>query len=184
MQKNIGNVVGMYPMPVTIVGTEVDGVINWINISHVGVIGMNSMMLSMGKMHHSNIGIRKNKTVSVSLVSQDMIEVADYVGLVSGKTTDKSDVFEYFYGELENAPLIKNAPLTMACEVVDVFETESHEQFVIRPISTYVQEEYLDENDKIDFVRLSPVLFEMQKRRYLATGEALADCWQVGKNYK
>lgn len=183
MLKNIGNVVGMYPMPVTIVGTEVDGVVNWINISHVGVIGMDSMMLSMGKMHHSNIGIRKNRTLSVSLITHDMIEAADYVGLVSGKTIDKSNVFDYFYSPLEHAPLIKSAPLTMACEVVDVFETETHEQFVVRPVSTYVEEAYLDENDKIDFVKLNPILFEMAKRRYLSTGEAISYCWQAGKNY-
>ncbi|MCH4886877.1 flavin reductase family protein [Acidaminobacter sp. JC074] len=184
MQKNIGNVIGMYPMPITIVGTEIDGKVNWINIAHVGVIGMDSMMLSMGKAHYSNIGIRKNKTVSISLITADMIPAADYVGLVSGKNTDKSDVFEFFNGHLQGAPLIKNAPVTMECEVVDVFETETNEQFVVKPINTYVQEEYLDENGKIDFVKVSPVLFEMQKRRYLSTGGALADCWHIGKTFK
>lgn len=184
MQKNLGSVLGMYPMPVTIVGTEVDGKVNWINIAHVGVIGMDSMMLSMGKLHHSNIGIKKNKTVSISLITEDLVQAADYIGLVSGKNTDKSKVFEYFKGSLEGAPLIKHAPITMECEVVDVFETETNEQFVVKPVNTYVQDVYLDENDKIDFVKVSPVLFEMQKRRYLSTGEALADCWSIGKTYK
>lgn len=184
MQKNIGNVIGLYPMPVTIVGTEIDGAVNWINIAHVGVIGMDRMMLSMGKAHHSNKAVKKNQTLSISLVNRDMIEAADYVGLVSGKSVDKSDVFEYFYGDLNGAPMIKNAPLTMECEVVDVFETKTNEQFIVKPVNTYVEEEYLDENDIIDFVKLSPVLFEMQKRRYLSTGESLANCWSVGKNFK
>lgn len=183
MLKNIGKVVGLYPMPVTIVGTEIDGIINWINIAHVGIVGNDCMMLSMGKVHHSNIGIRKNKTLSVSLINQDMVEAADYVGLVSGKKANKADVFDYFKGDLEGAPMIKNAPLTMECEVVDVYETEYHEQFIIRPVNTFVQEELLDEDGKIDFVKLSPVLFEMQKRRYLSVGDQIADCWSIGKNY-
>lgn len=184
MQKNIGRVVGMYPMPVTVVGTEIDGKVNWINIAHVGVIGMDSMMLSMGKVHYSNIGIRKNKTVSISLITADMIPAADYVGLVSGENIDKSSVFDYFKEELNGAPLIKNAPITMECEVVDIFETKTHEQFIVKPVNTYVQDQYLDENGKIDFVKVSPVLFEMQKRRYLSTGQALADCWNIGKTFK
>lgn len=183
MLKNIGSVVGLYPMPVTVVGTEVDGNINWINIAHVGIVGMGEMMLSMGKVHHSNIGIRKNKTLSVSLVNLDMLEAADYVGLVSGKKMDKSQVFEYFYGDLKGAPMIKNAPVTMECEVVDVYETEHHEQFIIRPVNTYVDEACLDENGKIDYTKVNPVLFEFQKRTYLSVGEVLGNAWSIGQSF-
>jgi len=34
-------------------------------------------------------------------------EKTDYCGLVSGGKTDKSEIFDVFYGELANAPLIK-----------------------------------------------------------------------------
>ncbi len=47
--KNIGKVNALYPTPVTIVGTTVDGKINWINIAHVGIIGINEIILSIIK---------------------------------------------------------------------------------------------------------------------------------------
>lgn len=123
MKKNIGAVLGLYPTPVTIVETEVEGKVNWLNICHIGIIGLDRIMLSIGKKHYSNKVIKKNKTVSVNLVNGDMLVEADYVGLVSGNNTDKSDVFEYYYGTLKGAPLIKNSPVSMECSGFFVFTT-------------------------------------------------------------
>lgn len=39
MQKDMGAVMGLYPTPVTVVGTVLeDGRINWLPIAHVGVV--------------------------------------------------------------------------------------------------------------------------------------------------
>ena len=151
MKKNIGSIVGLYPTPVTIVGTEINGKVNWINIAHIGIIGVDSMLLSIGKTHYTNEGIKKNKTVSINLVNKAILVEADYVGIVSGKKVDKSDVFEYFTGELSGAPLIKNAPIVMECEVIDIYDTKHHDNFIVKPINTYVDEQYLTENGNIDY---------------------------------
>ena len=37
--KNISPVVGLYPTPVTVVGTEIAGKANWLVIAHIGIIG-------------------------------------------------------------------------------------------------------------------------------------------------
>ncbi len=85
MQKNIGSVMGLYPTPVTIVGTEVDGRVNWLPIAHVGIVEHHIFMISINKRHaFSNKGIQANKTVSVNLVDQKMLKAADYCGTVSG----------------------------------------------------------------------------------------------------
>ena len=42
-----------------------------------------------------------------------MLVKADYVGIVSGETVDKSEVFPIFRGQLPDAPLIENAPVAM-----------------------------------------------------------------------
>lgn len=183
MKKNIGAVLGLYPTPVTIVGTEIEGKVNWLNICHIGIVGIDRIMLSMGKTHYSNRVIRKNKTVSVNLVNSDMLVKADYVGLVSGNNTDKSDVFEYYHGTLKGAPLIKNSPLSMECEVVDNYETETHDNFILKIVNTYVDDDVLDEDGKIDYEKVRPVLFEMPQRLYLTTGRVIAKCWDEGKKY-
>jgi flavin reductase (DIM6/NTAB) family NADH-FMN oxidoreductase RutF len=184
MKKNIGSVVGLYPMPVTIVGTEIDGRVNWMNVAHVGIWGPDKMLLSMGRIHHTNKGLKANKTVSINIVTEEMLIEADYVGLVSGKNTDKSDVFEYFSGELKGAPLITKSPISMECEIVEIFETATHDNFIVKPVNTYVSEEVLSENGKIDYEKVKPVLFEMSNRQYLSLGHVIAKCWNIGNNYK
>lgn len=181
--KNIGPVVGLYPTPVTVVGTEIDGVVNWLVIAHIGIIGVDKMLLSMGKAHYSNKGIRANKTLSINIVNEAMLVEADYVGLVSGSKADKSGVFEYFTGKLKGAPLIKKAPIAMECEVVDIYETETHDNFILKPINTYADETVLSADGKIDYEKARPVLFEMPNRQYLSVGKAVGKCWSIGMKY-
>ncbi|SDH97490.1 hypothetical protein [Desulfosporosinus hippei] len=40
MKKNLGSVNTLYPMPVVIVGTKINGKANYITIAHVGIIDM------------------------------------------------------------------------------------------------------------------------------------------------
>ena len=39
MKKDLGNLLALYPTPVTIVGALVDGKPNWMEVAHVGIIG-------------------------------------------------------------------------------------------------------------------------------------------------
>lgn len=184
MKKNIGSVVALYPTPSTIVGTVIGDKVNWINIAHIGIIGLDSIMLSMRKSHYTNQGIKENKTVSVNLVSEDMLVEADYVGLVSGKSVDKSQVFKYHMGELKNAPIIDKSPLSMECEVVDIYDTKDYDNFILKVVHTHVEEDRLDENGKINYEKVRPLLFEMPTHTYLKTGDVVAKCWNIGKEYK
>ena len=60
---------------------------------------------------------------SVNIPSENPIVETDYVGLVSGKKTDKSDLFEIFNGELENAPMIAQCAINMECRLYDTYDT-------------------------------------------------------------
>jgi len=182
MKKNLGPVNALYPMPVVLVGTEVAGKINYINIAHVGIIDMTTISISMGKVHHSNKGIKENKTLSINFPSEDMVVEADYVGVVSGAKVDKSKVFESYYGELKGAPMIKNAPLSMECEVIDILDVPNHDVFLVRPINTYCDEVVLADG-KIDMAKVQPMFFDMPQRKYWKLGEAFANCWSIGSNY-
>ena len=183
-KKNLGAVFALYPTPDAIIGTEVDGKVSWVNIAHLGIVGMDRIMLSMSKSHYSNIGIKKNKTASVNLFNKDMLVKADYVGLVSGHKVDKSDVFEYYNGTLKAAPLIKDSPISMECELVDTYETEDEDNFILKVVNTYVNEDVLDEEGNIDYEKAKPILFEMPTKSYLEVGSKVGKCWNDGKNYK
>lgn len=60
-----------------------------------------------------------------------MLPKADYVGSVSGATVNKSEVFAYHIGE-NDTPVIDASPLTMECEVVDIYETDGFDNFIAR----------------------------------------------------
>ena len=62
---------------------------------------------------------------------------------MSGKKTDKSSVFEVFYGDLENAPMIAECPINMECKLYDVYDTPTHDLFIGEIVETYADESVL-----------------------------------------
>ena len=122
-KKNLGSLLALYPKPMTVVGAEVDGRVNWLVVGHTGIIGHDRILVSMNKNHYTNRGIRKSGKLSINLVSRDMLPKADYVGSVSGASVDKSGVFDFHWGK-NGMPVIDASPLTMECNVVDIYETE------------------------------------------------------------
>ena len=179
-KKNIGNLLALYPKPMTVVGAEVEGKVNWLVVGHTGIIGHDRILVSMNKNHHTNQGIRKSKKLSINLVSREMLPKADYVGSVSGASVDKSNVFDYHWGE-NGTPVIDASPLTMECDVVDIYETEGFDNFICSVANTYAAPEVLDGNGKLDYTRLKPVLFEFPTYSYIATGEIIGKCLNLDK---
>ena len=73
MKKNIGNVLALYPTPAVVVGTEVNGKVNWQLVAHVGIIGHDRIMLSLFKKHYTNDGVKQTGKVSVNMVNEAML---------------------------------------------------------------------------------------------------------------
>lgn len=185
MKKDIGSVMGLYPTPVTVCGTVADGRVNWLTIAHIGIVSHDTFLISVDKVHElSNRGIQENRTVSVSLVNAPMLKAADYCGIARGAATDKSGVFRWHFGSLKNAPIPEEAPLTMECEVLDIYDSGTFNNYILKPVHTYVEEGFLNARGKIDYEALSPVLFEFQSAQYLSTGKVIAQCWNCGKDFK
>lgn len=179
-KKNLGNLLALYPKPMTVVGAEVEGKVNWLVVGHTGVIGHDRILVSMSKSHYTNQGIKKSKRLSVNLVSREMLPKADYVGSVSGATVDKSEVFAYHIGE-NDTPVIDASPLTMECEVVDIYETDGFDNFICAIVNTYAASDVLDSDGKLDYTKLKPVLFEFPTYSYLVTGEIIGKCLNPDK---
>ena len=179
-KKNLGNLLALYPKPMTVVGAEVEGKVNWLVVGHTGVIGHDRILVSMSKSHYTNQGIKKSKRLSVNLVSREMLPKADYVGSVSGATVNKSEVFAYHIGE-NDTPVIDASPLTMECEVVDIYETDGFDNFICAIVNTYAASDVLDSDGKLDYTKLKPVLFEFPTYSYLVTGEIIGKCLNPDK---
>lgn len=179
-KKNIGSLLALYPKPLTVVGVEVDSKVNWLIVGHTGIIGHDRILVSMSKSHYTNQGIRESKKLSINLVSREMLPEADYVGSLSGASVDKSQVFAYHWGE-NGTPVIDASPLTMECNVVDLFETDDFDNFICSVTNTYAAIDVLDNDGKLDYTKLKPVLFEFPTYSYLATGEVIGKCLNLDK---
>ena len=180
MKKDLGNVLALYPTPLTVVGAVVNGKPNWVLVGHVGIMGHDRIMVSLAKSHYTNQGIRDTRVLSVNIVDEAMLPKADYVGCVSGNKTDKSQVFAYSMGQ-NGAPLIDEAKLSMECTVEDIYETKGFDNFILKIDHTYAEKTILYESGKIDYSVFKPILFEMPGYTYLKTGDTAAKCMTLGK---
>lgn len=188
-RKAIGGKNGLYPSLTTIVGAEVNGKPNWLTIAHVGIMnhshGDIPQYLSIGShsSHHTNIGIRENKEFSINIPSQAMLEITDYVGLVSGGNIDKSDLFQVERGSLKHAPLIANCPVSMELKLHQTVELGPHEIFIGEVVNSYIDEACLTDG-KPDLAKIDPLLFDFMKIDYWSLGQRTGKPWRDGKALK
>jgi len=186
MEKiNLGATIPAYPMPVSLVGAHVNGKPNFLAVAWFSMVGFKppQIAISLGKGHYTNPGIRENKAFSLCLPSEEMVEITDYCGIVSGKKTDKSGIFDLFYGELKAAPMIVDCPLCMECRVVQVVESGVNEVFIGDIVGTHTDERYLTEG-RLDFAKMKPLVLSQPDTAYWGLKAPVAKAWSVGKKYK
>jgi len=172
-------------MPVSLVGAHVNGKPNFLAVAWFTMVSYKPprIAISLGKGHYTNPGIKENKTFSVCLPSEDMAEITDYCGIVSGKKTDKSEIFDLFYGELNTAPMIRDCPLNLECALVEMVESSLNEIFIGEIVGTYTEERFLTDG-KSDFKKIKPLILSQPDTSYWRLGEPLAKAWSIGKKYK
>jgi flavin reductase (DIM6/NTAB) family NADH-FMN oxidoreductase RutF len=185
VKKTLGNKSVLYPYPVTLIGANVNDKPNFLAISFIGIVNANPGMIAfgLGRKHYTNRGIFENKNFSVNLPSKDMIEIVDYIGIYSGKKIDKSRLFDIFYGKLKNAPMIKECPINIECEIVNVLDHGGADNIIIGEIiESYIDEIYLT-NGNPDIEKMKPFLLSMYDNKYFEIGRSLGKAWNIGKNY-
>lgn len=176
----------LYPMPMVLVGANVGGKPNFLAVAFCSAIQMKPPVLavSLKKIRYTNDGIKENKTFSVNIPSAELMEAVDYCGIKSGKTVDKSGVFETFYGKLETAPMIKNCPVCMECRLIEVVDIITDNiVYVGDVVETYSDDQYMT-GGVLDLIKTNPLLFSVREKKYVSIGERIGSAWEVGKNYK
>jgi len=173
----------IYPMPVTLIGALVEAKPNFLTVSWVSRINYRPALIAaaLGKAHYTNAGIVENKTFSVNVPGQELVRLADYCGLVSGRQSDKSRLFEVFFGTLKNAPMIKECPLCMECRLVKSIDLDTNTLFIGEICAAYSEEKYLTDG-KPDVRKIKPFTLTMPDNNYWATGGLIARAWSAGRD--
>ena len=183
MKTKLGNLPYIYPVPIALVGTVVEGRPSFTTIGDVGLMGINPPLVyvSSHTKHHLNIGILENNCYSINFPTTEMLPDVDYCGQVSGKHVDKGSLFEVFYGDLETAPMIASCPVTLECRLVKEFSIQHRQIFVGEVVQTHVEEDFVHMvNGKpviADIPLLDPILYALDNR-YYGVGEPIGIGYQ------
>jgi len=174
----------LYPMPMVIVGADVGGKANFMAVAWVTRTNYAPPRIgvALGKMHHTNAGIREHGEFSVNVPHEGMRLVTDHLGLSSGAKEDKSGLFEVFRGQLAHAPMVAECPLAMACRVVHTVDQPSNEFFIGEIVETWCTPECLTDG-KPDIAKIRPFTLTMPDNRYWAVGAQIGKAWSDGRGF-
>jgi len=173
------------PWTQTLLGTHVRGRVNFMALDWLTRTNYDPAMLGIcvNNGHASNLAIRETSQFSVNVPTVDMVEVTDYCGIASGNKDDKSKLFEVFYGELKEAPLITVCPLNIECRVVQTVDLPTNTFFIAEIVTIFSEEKCLSGN-KLDVKKIRPFLLTMPDNRFWSVGEHIGNAWKDGVKFR
>ncbi|MGB9978173.1 flavin reductase family protein [Methanobacterium sp.] len=171
-----------FPVPVCIASAIIKGKVNFATYGCFGLLSPRPLYVYIGSLEsrYTNIGIKENRYFGVNIPSVDQMKETDYVGLVSGRDTDKENVFSVFYGEVDKAPLIEDCPVNMLCKLIETVDLHGRDIFIGEVIETYVNEEYITDG-KLDFKKMNPLLLTPVTASYWELGNIVGSAYKAGK---
>lgn len=176
----------IYPKPIVLVGAIVEGKPNFFAVADINSSEYNppKILVSSGKNHFTNKGIIKNESFSVNIPSEDMVKITDYCGITEGKRKDKSELFEIFYGVIKTAPLIKEAPVNMACKLIKTIDLGGTNYiFIGEVVDCYINEDCLIDN-KPNIKKINPIVYSTYDMKYWRIGDYIGRAFKIGREYK
>lgn len=189
MRKDFGKKTVVTPLPVLIVGTY-DGqrVPNAMNVAWGGQCSDHHVALNLGHVRKTRDNIELNKAFTVSFATVDTMAAADFVGIVSGKTTPLKMERTRWHASPSahvEAPIFDELPLTLECKLHSIEETDTDEIRVVgEVVNMSADERILDENGRIDLGLLRPIMFDSAALTYRAIGDVVGNAFQCGKELK
>ncbi|MGB2982805.1 MAG: flavin reductase family protein [Candidatus Bipolaricaulia bacterium] len=177
----------IYPYVPMIVGVNVGGKPNYITVGLIGWLCYDVMSISVGHEQYSRSGLLENGTFSINQPTAALVKQLDYCGIASGRKTDKAELFDTFYGELETAPMIGACPINIECRVVQTLIRPIHTVFLGEVAAVHASEEFLQEGVP-DLAKIQPVFYapdplrDRQTYSYWSLGEKLGHAFEIGKD--
>ncbi|HIJ87557.1 MAG TPA: flavin reductase family protein [Desulfuromonadales bacterium] len=183
--NRIGPNVFVPPMPVALVGAIVEGKPNFMTVGWVTRVNFKPPMMAvvLNKGHYTPKGIMEHGTFSICFPPIAMEELADYCGVVSGRSVDKSKLFDIFYGDTETAPMIMDCPLNIECRLAQTIDLPTNTIYIGEVVESYCKPGCLTDGVP-DITKINPLLLTMPDNRYWSIGEMAGRAFKDGLNIK
>jgi Conserved protein/domain typically associated with flavoprotein oxygenases, DIM6/NTAB family len=139
----------IYPLPVVMVSCgDVPENYNIMTVAWTGTICSDPPMcyISVRKERHSYELIRKNMDFVINLTTEDLAAATDWCGVRSGREFNKFKEMRLHPepAQLVKAPLIKESPLNIECQVIEIKELGSHDMFIAKVVAVDAEESLID----------------------------------------
>lgn len=188
MLKEIKTRAVIAPLPVLIVGTyDAEGTPDAMNVAWGGQCGYNQVALNISTNHKTTENLLLQNGFTLMIGDAERVELADYVGITSGKEKDKLSRVNATIkpGKEVHAPIIEEFVLAMECKVVSMTEVEKGLTRVVgEVVRTVADDSILDENGKVDYSKLHPILFDSEQNTYRVVGDNIAKAFSAGNALK
>jgi len=165
----------VYPIPAVMVSCGNMEVSNIITIAWTGIINTDPAMvyISVRPGRHSYEIIKNSGEFVINLTNEDLAYATDWCGVKSGKNVDKFKEMNLTKenGNFVKCPLIKESPVSVECQVVEIKELGSHNMIIGKVLSIDADEQYIDETGKFDISKCN--LISYSNGNYYSTGKKL-----------
>ncbi len=185
MRKNFGSKSWLYPMPVLIVAAyDAEGKANAMNAAWGGMFTDEHIGICLSEGHKTTKNILSTKAFTVSMATVEQLVACDYVGIVSGNRDPEKFAkagFTAERSEVVNAPLIKELPMALECELVLYDEESNH---LVGRIVNVSADEKIIADGKIDYRKLRPITYDPINHHYIELGEVVGKAFSDGEILK
>ncbi|UCD26818.1 MAG: flavin reductase family protein [Candidatus Bathyarchaeota archaeon] len=154
----------LFPCPVVLVTcVDSEGKPNIITLAWAGTVCSDPPMLGLGIRPHrySYELIEGAGEFVVNIPTVDILKETDYCGMVSGKEVDKFSITGLTPEPAEKVkpPLIRECPVNFECILKKKIPLGVHHLFLGEIISVHLDQNVLDEKEKLDFNKISPFVY-------------------------
>lgn len=137
------------------------------------------IQVSLRAATYSHGNIKKRKAFTVNIPSDEYWKEADYIGIASGRDTDKiADTgLTITRSELVDAPVVEECGLILECKLKETVELGLHTMFVGEIIDVKVDTSALSDG-KPDIKKIKPVIYDTCQSGYFSVGEKISPAFQ------
>lgn len=184
MKKDLGVNPYVFPMPVLMIATYGEnGKVDVMNMAWGGICAENMVALNIDENHKTAKNIKAKGAFTLSIADVEHIEEADFFGIASGNSMP--DKFERsglhaVKSERVDAPVVEEFPLTLECRVAEIQQDKYGFRVLGEIVNVLADEKVLDENGKVDPVRLNAFVFDQFQHGYYKIGEKVGQAWSSG----
>ena len=167
------------PFPAMIVGTMKNEKPTYTTVGAGGCACLEPVLcVSLKDTHYITDGIRLSGYFSVNIPSTALVKEMDFCGIFSGKDTDKSSLFNAFFDDAGNAPMINECPLNFLCKVCDTTSIRGFTMFFGEIVAAYMNEDCIFDG-KPDAMKIDPII--MMGMSYCSLDNVIGQPFTEGK---